>query len=244
MSIPDTPISFPPAPTHSNDTTPPVYTLFAIFRVSSSHPSVFDGHDVAGVIREFEDVLDLASAEKVTLRGLYDLSGLRSDADIMLWLHGPAAEDLQWALRLLRRTSLLKPLIRVWSTVGVLRRAEIPEDQVPGFVSGIAPKQWLSIHPVARSAGWHLLDPADHSRLMSAQVQARSQFEGVTSNIVAGFALSSYEWIFPMEADELTDLVDMSRTRSAVNAKHHVHEETEYYTGRRIELAEVVEVLQ
>lgn len=244
MSIPDTPISFPPAPMHANDTTPPVYTLFAVFRVSSSHPSVFDGHDVAGVVREFEDVIELTSAENVTLRGLYDLSGLRADADLMVWLHGPAAEDLQWALRLLRRTSLLKPLIRVWSTVGVQRETEFSKDQVPGFVNGIAPKQWLTVHPVARSTSWHLLDPADHSRLIEEQRQTRAQFESVTSNIVAGYALGNYEWIFPMEADELTDLVDMNRVMRAVNTKQHVREDTEYYTGRLIELVEVVEVLQ
>lgn len=244
MSIPDTPITFPSAPKHTDDSTPPVYTLFAVFRVSSSHPSVFDGRDVAGVVREFEDVLELTSDENVTLRGLYDVSGLRADADLMLWLHGPNAEDLQWALRLLRRTSLLKPLIRVWSTVGVQRETEFVKDQVPGFVSGVEPKQWLALHPVARSTSWHLIDPADHSRLVMEQLDARGEFKGVTSNIVAGYALGSYEWIFPMESDELVDLVDMNRALRAVNVKQHVREDTEFYTGRLIELAEVVEVLQ
>ncbi|MFN7135719.1 MAG: chlorite dismutase family protein, partial [Myxococcales bacterium] len=35
----------------------------------------------------------------VTVRGFYDVSGLRSDADLMVWLHGPDAESLQRALQ-------------------------------------------------------------------------------------------------------------------------------------------------
>ena len=35
---------------------------------------------------------------EVTLRGVYDVSGLRADADLMLWLHGPTAEGLQSAV--------------------------------------------------------------------------------------------------------------------------------------------------
>lgn len=244
MSLPDNLIAFSSSPQPTSDSTPAVYTLFAVFRVSSSHPSVFDGRDVAGVVREFEDVVDVIKSEEVTLRGYYDVSGLRADADLMLWLHGSTAEDLQWALRLLRRTALLKPLIRVWSTVGVQREAEFGEDYEPGFVSGIAPKQWLSVHPIARSASWHLLDPADHQRLLEDQLKVQEQYPDVTANIVAGYSLGSYEWILPMEADELTDLVDTARALRAVNEWKHIREDTEYYTGRRIELAEVVEVLQ
>lgn len=244
MSISDTPITFPPTPLHAADSTPPVYTLFAVFRVSSSNPSVFDGHDVAGVVREFEDVVELIKSENVTLRGCYDLSGLRSDADLMLWLHGPGAEDLQWALRLLRRTSLLRPLVRVRSAAGVQRETKFGKEDIPGFVRGETPGQWLSLHPVERSSSWHLLNPADHSRMLDEQQQVREQFTNVSVNIVAGYALGDYEWLVATEADELTDLIDMTRAVRAVNAKQHVREDSEYYTGRRIELAEVVEVLQ
>ena len=38
-------------------------------------------------------------ATGVTLRGFYDVSGLKSDADIMIWLHGGAPEAIQSALR-------------------------------------------------------------------------------------------------------------------------------------------------
>jgi chlorite dismutase len=46
-----------------------------------------------------------------------------------------------------------------------------------------------------------------------------------------------------MESDELTDLVDMMRDLRATEARLHVREEVPFFTGRRIELSEIVEVL-
>ncbi|MGK0716143.1 hydrogen peroxide-dependent heme synthase [Leucobacter sp. W1153] len=220
------------------------FTLFAVFRVSSSHPEVFDGRDVEGAVREIEDVMDEIEGMNVTLRGWYDVSGMRADADLMVWLHGGAAEDLQWALRQLRRTALLKPLIRVWGAVGVHREAEFNRSHAPGFVRGIEPKQWMTVYPFVRSLEWYLLDPAERSRMLGEHGRAGAAFTGVLANTVSAFALGDYEWLLPMEADELTDLVDMMRALRAVDARRHAREETPFYTGRRIEPVEIVEVLQ
>ncbi|MBK0419473.1 chlorite dismutase family protein [Leucobacter sp. CSA1] len=223
---------------------PQHFTLFAVFRVSSSHPIVLDGRDVPGVVREFEDVIGLIGNENVTLRGCYDISGMRADADLMLWLHGSAAEDLQWALRELRRTALLRPLIRVWGAVGVHREAEFNRAHQPGFVRGVPAKQWLAVYPFVRSNDWYLLDPAERSRMLADHGRTGAAFSGVVANTVAAFALGDYEWLLPMEADDLTELVDMMRALRGVDARRHVREETPFYTGRRIEPAEIIEVLQ
>ena len=246
MSISESTAS--PIPAHASETetaeSAPAYTLFAVFRVSSSHPNVFDGRDVVSAVREFEDVIEVIGGEDVTLRGCYDVSGMRSDADIMLWLHGTAAEDLQWALRELRRTELLRPLVRVWGAVGVHREAEFNRDHTPGFVRGIEAKQWLAVYPFVRSTDWYLLDPAERSRMLAEHGRAGAEFTGVVANTVAAFGLGEYEWLLPMEADDLTELVDMMRALRGVDARRHVREEAPFFTGRRLEVAEIIEVLQ
>ena len=82
---------------------PAGYTVFAVLRKDPARPDDLDGHDVPRFVRELDDIIVLVENEGVTLRGIYDVSGLRADADVMLWLHGPNAEGLQWALRELRR---------------------------------------------------------------------------------------------------------------------------------------------
>ena len=220
------------------------WSLFAVFRTSSSHPAVFDGHDVPTVVREFEDVVSEVAAEHVTVRGIYDVSGMRADADIMLWLTGRAAEDLQWALRQLRRTTMLRPLIRVWGAAGVHRDAEFNRSHVPAYMRGIAPADWLCVYPFDRSYDWYILDPAERSRMLAEHGRKGAAYTGVQANTISAFALGDYEWLLPLEANELTDLVDMMRALRGVDARLHVREETPFFTGRRIEPAEMVEVLQ
>ncbi len=67
---------------------------------------------------------------------------------------------------------------------------------------------------------------------------------GVLANTVSAFALGDYEWLLPLEADELTDLVDVMRELRATDARLHVRDEIPFFTGRRVATAELVEVLQ
>jgi len=78
---------------------------------------------------------------------------------------------------------------------------------------------------------------ADHGR-------KGAEYRSVLTNTVASFALGDYEWILALEDDELTNLVDLMRHLRATDARLHVREEVPFYTGRRIDTAEIIEVLQ
>lgn len=223
---------------------PEGYTVFAVLRRDPANPDDYDGHDVARVVRELDDVISLVENEDVVVRGIYDVSGLRSDADVMLWLHGPSAEGLQWALRELRRSRLLKSLLPTWNAMGVHRDAEFNKAHVPGFLRGVEPKGWLTVYPFVRSYEWYLLAPEERGRMLAEHGRKGAAFRGVIANTVASFALGDYEWLLPLESDELTDLVDLMRDLRATDARRHVREEVPFFTGRRVSTAELVEVLQ
>jgi chlorite dismutase len=220
------------------------YTVFAVLRRDPVRPDDLDGHDVPRFVDELDGVITLVENEGITLRGIYDVSGLRSDADVMLWLHGPTAEGLQWALRELRRARLLRSLLPTWNAMGVHRDAEFNKAHVPGFLRGVEPKGWLTVYPFVRSYDWYLLPPDERSRMLAEHGRKGASFRGVIANTVASFALGDYEWLLPLEADELTDLVDLMRDLRATDARMHVREEVPFFTGRRISTAELVEVLQ
>lgn len=218
------------------DTSAGPFTLWAVYR----RPTGFrlDGGDEGQALQDAIDALDGA-----TVRGIYDVSGLRSDADLMLWLHGPTAEGLQAALRRLRRASVLDRLELTWSAMGVHRDAEFNKQHVPGYMRGIEPRGWLCLYPFVRSYEWYLLDPAERGRMLAEHGRKGAAFKDVIANTVSSFALGDWEWLLPLEADELTDLVDLMRDLRATDARRHVREEIPFYTGRRIPAAEVPEVL-
>jgi chlorite dismutase len=231
-------------PESEPEQSPEGYTLFAVLRKDPARPDDLDGHDVPRFVDELEGAIALVENEGVVVRGLYDVSGLRADADVMIWLHGATAEGLQWALRQLRRARLLRALLPTWNAMGVHRDAEFNKAHVPGFLRGIEPKDWLTVYPFNRSYDWYLLEPAERGRMLAEHGRKGAAFRGVLANTVSAFALGDYEWLLPLEADELTDLVDLMRDLRATDARMHVREEVPFFTGRRITSAELVEVLQ
>lgn len=247
-SDPSGPLRFRKIEAMSDDATPisdQIYTLFAVFRTSSSHPLELDGSDVPAAVAQLQDVVTLIEGDdRITVRGFYDVSGLRHDADLMVWLHGSTPEGLQWALRELRRTVLIRPLVRTWNAMGVHREAEFNRAHAPGYVRGIAPKDWVTVYPFVRSYDWYLLDPADRATMLADHGRKGAAYTGVLANTVASFALGDYEWLLPMEADELTELVDMMRALRETEARRHVREELPFFTGRRVEPVEIIEILQ
>ncbi len=76
-----------------SDDSSSIYTLWAILRRDPENPVT------ASDATELADLTALIEADGVTVRGFYDVSGLRADADLMVWLHGPDPQALQRDLR-------------------------------------------------------------------------------------------------------------------------------------------------
>ncbi len=214
------------------------YTLFAI--LSGSHPRTAPQQAALASLRAEVSRLDEAG---VTLRGIYDVTGMRADADLMLWLHGDDAAALQKALRTLRRTEVLAGSACVWSAMGVHREAEFNKRHVPGYLRGERARDWLCLYPFVRSYEWYLLPDEERSALLAEHGRKGARFTDVVANTVSTFALSDYEWLLPLESDELLSLVDLMRDLRATGARRHVREEVPFYTGRRVEIDELAEVL-
>jgi chlorite dismutase len=179
----------------------------------------------------------------VILRGLYDVSGLRADADLLIWLTGPTADGLQRALRTLRRSAELAACSPSWNALGVHREAEFSRSHAPAFLRGLPPKGWVTVYPFVRSYDWYLL-PEDKRRTMLADHGRKgAEHPRVQTNTVASFALGDYEWILALEADDPVDLVDLMRHLRQTEARRHVREEVPFFTGRRVRADEVAEVL-
>jgi chlorite dismutase len=210
------------------------FTLWAVFR---RDPHATGTADAAATAAEVVERLG------ETVRGVYDVSGLRADADVMVWLTGDTAEGLQAALRELRRTREFAPLLPTWNALGVHRDAEFSRDHSPAFARGLAPKRWLTVYPFVRSYEWYILPAAERGAMLSEHGLKGREYPQVQSNTVASFALGDYEWLLALEADEVVELVDLMRHLRATEARRHVREEVPFFTGRLIDASELAEVL-
>ncbi|HEY4267736.1 MAG TPA: hydrogen peroxide-dependent heme synthase [Galbitalea sp.] len=215
------------------------YTLWAVLRRdpvrTAGQPPATPG--------DLLPAIAAVAAAGVTIRGWYDVSSLRADADLMIWLHGPDPQKLQWALRELRRSSLLRDLLPTWNVMGVHRDAEFSANHLPSYMRGKPPEKWITVYPFVRSYDWYLLPDDERRAMLGDHGRKGSQYPQVLANTVASFALGDYEWILALEAPELVDLVDLMRHLRQTEARRHVREEVPFYAGRRIEVDEIAEVL-
>ena len=208
------------------------YTLWAVLRRDPARSTDTSGLAAAAAAVE---------AAGVTIRGFYDVSSMRADADLMIWLHGGAPETLQWSLRELRRG--MPELLPTWNAMGVHRDAEFTANHLPAFLRGAEPEAWLTVYPFVRSYEWYLLPEEERRAMLGDHGRKGSEYRQVLANTVASFALGDYEWILGLEAPELVDLVDLMRHLRQTEARRHVREEVPFYTGRRITIEEIAEVL-
>ena len=215
------------------------YTMWSVFELAEP---VAEGGDRKTQADELEPLLaDLAG--EVTVRGLYDVSGLRADADVLVWWHAPTAEALQAAYNALRRTAFGARLVPVWSQLALHRPAEFNRSHVPAFLADEQPRDYVCVYPFVRSYEWYLLEESERKAMLAEHGQMARGFPDVRANTVASFALGDYEWILAFEADELHRIVDLMRHLRASSARRHVREEVPFYTGRRRSVRELLETL-
>ena len=173
------------------------YAMWSVFKVSSPLPE-----DRAKIAAEVEALFAQVEQEGVVVRGVYDVAGLRADADFMVWWHAEDIATVQSAYHRLRRTELGRSLTPVWSVAALHRPAEFNKGHIPAFMAGEEPKKFICVYPFVRSYDWYLLD--DKSRrdmLVEHGMQARG-YPDVRANTIASFALNDYEWVLAFEADE------------------------------------------
>jgi peroxiredoxin len=215
------------------------YTAWSVFRVARP---VGDA-DRAALSAEVSELFEQLPAKDVTVRGTYDVSALRADADLMIWWHAPSADVLQEAYSRLRRTRLGAHLDPVWSSMALHRPAEFNKSHIPAFLADETPRAYVCVYPFVRSYEWYLLPDAERRALLAEHGRLARDYPDVRANTVASFALGDYEWMLAFEADELHRIVDLMRHLRGSETRRHVREEVPFFTGRRRNIDELVAAL-
>jgi chlorite dismutase len=212
------------------------YTMWSVFRVARP----LGDEDRSSIAHEVDELVEQLAAKGVEVRGTYDVSGLRADADLMVWTVSPSSDDLQEAYQRLRRTALGRHLEPVWSVMALHRPAEFNKSHVPAFLAGEPARAYVCVYPFVRSYEWYLLPDAERRAMLAEHGLMARDYPDVRANTVSSFALGDYEWILAFEADELHRLVDLMRHLRGSTARRHVREELPFYTGSRKPVGELV----
>ena len=210
------------------------YLSYSVFRVADDLGDL-NREDLANELTEA-----IAHIDNVVVRGIYDVSVFRADADIMFWYHAPAVEDLQKVYAAIRTSALGSVLEPVWSVVGIHRPAEFNRSHVPAFLTDDDPGEYLCVYPFVRSYEWYLLEPRERGKMLHDHGKAAAGYKDIKANTVSGFALGDYEWLLAFEAQHLERIVDLMRDLRNTEARMHVRKEIPFFTGPRKELVDII----
>lgn len=214
------------------------FTMWSVFKLDR----VLGDANREAEAAEVDTLIAKLADEDVVVRGTYDISALKADADMMIWWHSESPDALQAAYNAFRRTALGSRMSPVWSQMAVHRPAEFNKSHIPAFMAEEESRQYICVYPFVRSYEWYLL-PDEERRFMLREhgMQARD-YPDVRANTMPAFALGDYEWILAFEADELHRIVDLMRELRASSARRHVRLEVPFYTGRAHSLAELTQL--
>ncbi|WP_070976777.1 hydrogen peroxide-dependent heme synthase [Corynebacterium sp. MC3] len=218
------------------------YLQYAVFRAI---PGAL-GTERDEVIAEAEKFFEQLKEEgKVVVRGIYDNTGIRADADFMIWWHAEEFEYIQDALARFRRDTAFGQLLEVsWLGNGIHRPAEFNKSHLPSFIMGEDPKDWITVYPFVRSYDWYVMEPEKRRKILMEHGMAARDYADVRANTVEAFVLGDYEWMLSFEADTLERIESLMKTMRYTEARLHVREEIPFQTGRRVaSIADVIKVL-
>jgi hydrogen peroxide-dependent heme synthase len=214
------------------------YTMWSVFRLERT---LGDDDTVRKAeADEVEALFAELAAEDVVVRGVYDVAGLRADADLMVWWHAESSDQLQLAYHRLRRTAFGTRLAPVWSQMALHRPAEFNRSHLPAFLADERVHDYVAVYPFVRSYEWYLLEESERRALLAEHGKMARGYPDVRANTVPSFALGDYEWMLAFEADDLSRIVDLMRHLRGSETRRHVREEVPFYTGRRVAVGDLV----
>lgn len=203
-----------------------VYAMWSVFSVSKE----IDG-DRDAIAAQAQAFLDSLADKGVTVRGAYDLAGLRAEADLMLWMHSESVDELQSAYRGFLATQLGRHLTPFWSNMAMHRVAEFNRGHIPAFMADERAREYICVYPFVRSYDWYLLPDEERKKMLHDHGMAAREYPDVRANTIASFGLGDYEWILAFEADDLHRILDLMREMRYTEARRHVRHEIPFFTG-------------
>ena len=180
--------------------------------------------------REFADLIKKWRQGEEMIIITYSLSGLRAEADLMLWRVCYSLECLQEFQAELMATRLGGYLDLTRSYLAMTRQSQY---RIGGFDTGQALQcgsaKYASILPFGKTRQWYQLPFEERQRIVTGYIRTFDDFPRVRLHTLYSFGLDDQEFMLVMESDHLADIVDLKMVlREAENSPYTVTDTPNY----------------
>ncbi len=226
-------------------TLPRQFVNFAFYTVRPEW-RLLDDETRAAHKREFVEAFDAFRPE--LLMHTYSITGLRANADFMIWRIGYSLDPIQQMTARLNRTQLGRHLAVTQSFLSMTKRSmymdkdnpEHDEDRlhvIPGK------SNYLFVYPFVKTRQWYALPVEERQEMMDEHIRVGSKYRSVKLHTTYSFGLDDQEFVVAFETDYPADFLDLVQELRESKASGYTLRDTPMYTCRQRSLAECLDAL-
>jgi chlorite dismutase len=196
--------------------------------------------------REFAEAVEGFRGE--LLLNTYSITGLRANADLMIWRIGYSLDPVQDMTARINRTALGRYLEVTQSFLSMTKRSMYIDKDNPEHVEDrlhIVPGQakYLFVYPFVKTRQWYVLPVEERQEMMDDHIRIGSKYRSVKLHTTYSFGLDDQEFVVAFETDNPADFLDLVQELRETKASSFTLRDTPMYTCRRRPLAECLDAL-
>jgi chlorite dismutase len=178
----------------------------------------------------------------------YSITGLRSNADFMIWRIGYALDPVQEMAARLNHTTLGRYLEVTQSFLSMTKRSMYIDKDNPEHVEDrlhIVPgrSNYLFVYPFVKTRQWYALSAEERQGMMDEHIRIGSKYQSVKLHTTYSFGLDDQEFVVAFETDYPADFLDLVQELRETKASSFTLRDTPMYTCRQRTLAECLDAL-
>ena len=178
----------------------------------------------------------------------YSITGLRSNADFMIWRIGYSLDPIQEMTARANRTALGRHLVATQSFLSMTKRSMYIDKDNPEHVEDrlhIVPgkSKYLFVYPFVKTREWYSKPSDARQEMMDEHIRIGSKYRSVKLHTTYSFGLDDQEFVVAFETDEPSDFLDLVQELRETKASSFTLRDTPMFTCRQRTLPECLEAI-
>jgi chlorite dismutase len=224
---------------------PRQFVNFTFYRVRPEWRLLDEAERASGK-QEFIDAVEEFRRE--LLIHTYSITGLRSNADLMIWRIGYSLDPIQEMTARINRTGLGRYVEATQSFLSMTKRSMYIDKDNPEHVEDrlhIVPGQsnYLFVYPFVKTREWYSRSVEERQEMMDEHIRIGSKYRSVKLHTTYSFGLDDQEFVVAFETDEPADFLDLVQELRETKASSFTLRDTPMYTCRQRPLDACLEAL-
>ena len=224
---------------------PRQFVTFTFYRVRPEW-RLLDEETKAAARREFAETIERSSQN--LLLHTYLTTGLRTNADLMIWRIGYDLDRMQEMTAQINRSQLGRYLEPTQVFLSMTKRSMYIDKDNPEHVEDrlhIVPGQskYLFVYPFVKTREWYARPVEERQEMMDEHIRIGSKYRTVKLHTTYSFGLDDQEFVVAFETDNPADFLDLVQELRETKASRYTLRDTPMYTCRQRTLTECLEAL-